>query len=66
MDEVKDKFRGLFAKASNAAKQATSKKFQGRGNRLGTAEVCKVERAAGPACTLLAKSCGTCEHVNIH
>jgi hypothetical protein len=39
MDEVKGKFRGLFAKASNAAKLGTSKKFQGQGNRLGTAEV---------------------------
>jgi hypothetical protein len=55
MDEVKDKFRSLFAKASNATKSATSKKFQGQGNRLGTAEVCTAGRAAATADRLLHK-----------
>jgi hypothetical protein len=64
MDEVKDKFRGLFAKASNAAKLGSSKKFQGQGNRLGTAEVCKparneklLEHYATATCTSSSSNC---------
>jgi hypothetical protein len=39
MDELKDKFKGLFNKATNAATRASQGTFKGQGHRLGSAEV---------------------------